>query len=376
MVDRKVPFFDYQKFFSDDEKDLMPIITDVCRRGAFILQKDLEDFENELADYLGVNHVIGLANATDALHLLVRIAGIQEGDEVIFSSHTMVASPAAIHFAGAVPVPVECGPDHLIDPAAVEAAITSKTRAIMPTQLNGRVADMAAIQEIAEKYDLLIIEDSAQALGAKFRGKVAGSFGVGGCISFYPAKTLGALGDGGCVVTNSDETNDRLRQMRDHGRDANGEVVGWGLNSRLDNLQAAILRWKLKHYDEYITHRRDLAQIYHAELDGLTGLKLPPCPENSGDHFDIYQNYEISCDGREELRSYLKAQGIGTMVQWGGKAVHMFERLGFPHTLPSTESLFKRCVMLPMNTTVSTDDVYYVCGQIKEFYRGHSVKAA
>lgn len=376
MTTRQVPFFDYQKFFSNDEHALIPIITDVCRRGAFILQKDLEDFEKTLAQYLGVKHVIGLANATDALHMLVRIAGISKGDEVIFSSHTMVASPAAIHFAGGVPVPVECGSDHLIDPVAIEAAITRKTRAIMPTQLNGRVADMTAIQEIAAKHNLSIIEDAAQALGARFRGEVAGSFGLGGCISFYPAKTLGALGDGGCVVTNSDETNSRLRHMRDHGRDENGEVVGWGLNSRLDNLQAAILLWKLKYYDEYIAHRRNLARIYERELSGIQGISLPPCPEDAGDHFDIYQNYEISCDDREALRSFLTKQGIGTMVQWGGKAVHMFAGLGLKCTLPATESLFKRCLLLPMNTMVDAEDVHYVCSRINEFYRSHSRKAA
>jgi dTDP-4-amino-4,6-dideoxygalactose transaminase len=194
-----------------------------------------------LAQYVGAKYVLGMANATDALHLALRAAGIGSGDEVIFSSHTMVATPAAIHFAGATPVPVECGPDHLIDSVAVEAAITLRTKAILPTQLNGRVADMDALQSIASKHGLAIFEDAAQALGAKYKGRSAGTFGEAACVSFYPAKTLGCLGDGGCLITNSDRIYEQVGLLRDHGRDASGDVVLWGLNSRLDNLQAAIL---------------------------------------------------------------------------------------------------------------------------------------
>jgi dTDP-4-amino-4,6-dideoxygalactose transaminase len=313
-----------------------------------------------------------MANATDALHLAVRAAGLGPGDEVIFSSHTMVATPASIHFAGATPVPVECGPDHLIDPASVEAAITRRTKAIMPTQLNGRTADMEALCGIADRHGLAIIEDAAQGLGSRFKGRCAGTFGLAACISFYPAKTLGCFGDGGCAITNDDEMYRKLRLLRDHGRDDTGEVVMWGLNSRLDNLQAAILNHKLKNYDSCIARRREIAALYQAALGDVEGLRLPPAPDQDPDHFDIFQNYELEADRRDELRQYLRECGVGTLVQWGGKAVHQFPGLGFCQRLPYTEQLFQRLLMLPMNTSLSNDDVQYVCDCIRSFYQAQT----
>ncbi|MGA2255756.1 MAG: DegT/DnrJ/EryC1/StrS family aminotransferase [Thermoguttaceae bacterium] len=369
LTKRTVPFFSYPHVFTSQEESLLATITDVGRRGAFIMQRDLEEFECNLADYVGARHVVGMANATDALHLAVRAAGIGPGDEVIFSSHTMVATAAAIHFAGATPVPVDCGPDHLIDAACAEAAVTPRTRAIMPTQLNGRTTDMNALGDVAARHGLTIIEDAAQALGSRFQGRAAGTFGLAGAISFYPAKTLGCLGDGGCAITDDDAVYEKLLLLRDHGRDAaTGDVVLWGLNSRLDNLQAAVLNWKFKTYDQSIARRRQIASIYQGRLGGLPQLKLPPAPDSESDHFDIFQNYEIEAQHRDALRPFLKEQGIGTLVQWGGKPVHQFSKLGFRQRLPYTDALFTRLLMLPMNTSLSDEDVAYVCDCIEEFY--------
>ncbi len=365
---RNVPFFDYPHVFTSQEDELLAIVRDVGRRGAFILQRDLEQFERNLAEYVGAKYVVGVANATDGLHLAIRAVGVGQGDEVIFCTHTMVATAAAIHFAGATPVPVECGLDHQIDPQSVEAAVTSRTRAIMPTQLNGRTADMDALEAIARKHGLIIIEDASQALGARFKDRTAGTFGIAGAISFYPAKTLGCLGDGGCVITNDDSVNEKLRLFRDHGRDDRGDVVAWCMNSRLDNMQAAILNLKLKTYDEQIARRREIAAIYRKQLGSIAGLRLPPGPDGDPDHFDIFQNYEIRAENRDRLRDYLKHQGIGTLIQWGGKAVHQFQKLGFTKRLPFTEDLFTRLLMLPMNTSLTDDDVHYVCVQIEHFY--------
>jgi dTDP-4-amino-4,6-dideoxygalactose transaminase len=369
---RTVPFFNYPHVFRSEETELLAIMRDVAGRGAFIQQKDLQEFEEHLAHYVGAKHVVGMANATDALHLAVRAAGLGPGDEVIFSSHTMVATPASIHFAGATPVPVECGPDHLIDPASVEAAITRRTKAIMPTQLNGRTADMEALCGIADRHGLAIIEDAAQGLGSRFKGRCAGTFGLAACISFYPAKTLGCFGDGGCAITNDDEMYRKLRLLRDHGRDDTGEVVMWGLNSRLDNLQAAILNHKLKNYDSCIARRREIAALYQAALGDVEGLRLPPAPDQDPDHFDIFQNYELEAEHRDGLRQYLRECGVGTLVQWGGKAVHQFPGLGFCQRLPYTEQLFQRLLMLPMNTSLSNDDVRYVCDCIRSFYQAQT----
>jgi dTDP-4-amino-4,6-dideoxygalactose transaminase len=282
---RKVPFFDYQRAFTEREDEILDIVRGVLRRGAFIMQKDLTDFEAHLATYLGVKHVIGVANATDGLHFAWRASGLKAGDEVILCSHTMAATAAAIHFAGGIPVPVEVGPDRCIDPAAAEKAITKRTVAICPTQLNGRTADMDALQSIADRHGLFILEDSAQALGSSFKGRKAGTFGTAGAFSFYPAKILGCPGDGGAVVTNDDGVADKVRLLRDHGRDAHGDVVEWGLNSRLDNLFAAILDWQFRDYPAIIGRRRAIASRYDAGLRDLPELGLPPAPDSHPDHF-------------------------------------------------------------------------------------------
>lgn len=365
---RKVPFFNYPDVYLDCAEDIQRIVDDVGRRGAFIMQKDLEEFEQNIAQYLGIKHVIGLANATDALYLLCRASGLGPGDEVIFCTHTMVATASGIHFSGATPVPVETGWDHQMDPKSVEQAITAKTKAIMPTQLNGRCADMDALQEIADRHGLFILEDSAQALGAKYKGRCAGSFGRGGVISFYPAKTLGCLGDGGCVITNDDEVAEKCRLYRDHGRIDTLEVVAWCLNSRLDNLQAAILNHKFKTYGQAIERRRQIARLYQERLSGLEQLVLPPGPDDDPDRFDIFQNYEIQAQKRDELKEHLAENGVGTIIQWGGFPVHAMRKLGFSQSLPYTEELFERLLLLPMNTSLSDDDVEYVCAAIIEFY--------
>jgi dTDP-4-amino-4,6-dideoxygalactose transaminase len=365
---RTIPFFNYRGAFAAEEEAYVAIFRDVIRRGAFIQQQDLADFEQRLAEYLGVRFAIGVGNATDGLVFALRAAGLGPGDEVIFPSHTMVATAAAIAHVGATPVPVECGPDHLIDPTSAERAVTPRTRGIMPVQLNGRTADMDAIQALAGRHGLIIVEDAAQALGSSFRGRRAGSFGLAAAFSFYPAKILGCFGDGGAVVTNDEQVARQVRLLRDHGRDELGEVQLWGFNSRLDNLQAAILDHQFRHYQSIVDRRRALARLYRAELGGVTQLVLPPGPDGEGEHYDVFQNYEIEAERRDELRAFLKDRGVGTLIQWGGKAVHQFRALGLGQTLPTTERLFRRCLMLPMNLTLTDDDARYVAGVIREFY--------
>lgn len=366
---RSIPFFDYPYLFLSEEKELVAIFRDVGRRGAFIQQEDVTQFERNLGAFVGAKHAIGVANATDALIIALRAAGIGSGDEVIFSSHTMVATAAAIHFAGAVPVPVECGPDHLIDPVDVERAITARTRAILPTQLNGRTADMDRLGAIATNHGLAIIEDAAQALGSRFKGKCAGTFGAASAVSFFPAKVLGCLGDGGAVFTNDANIAERVAQLHDHGRGGDGEIVSWGLNSRLDNLQAAILDYRLRNYAQVINRRRTLARIYRERLSPLEDLVLPPGPDGDPDHFDVFQNYEVQAMRRDDLRVSLRAKGIGTIMQWGGKAAHQWEGLRFNVSLPFTENLFERLLLLPLNLSLTDDDVHQVCDAIESFYR-------
>lgn len=369
LAPRAVPFFNYQAAFATEEEAYVAIFRDVVRRGAYIQQRDLAEFEANLARYLGVKHAIGVGNATDGLLMAFRAAGLKPGDEVICPSHTMVASPAAVVHCGGVPVPVDCRDDHLIDPAAIERAITPRTRFLMPVHLNGRTCDMDAITAIAREHHLGIIEDAAQGLGSRFRGKYAGTWGVASAYSFYPAKILGCMGDGGAVVTDSDAMAQQIRLLRDHGRDELGQVRLWGFNSRLDNLQAAILDHQFRNYDRIIGHRRALAETYQSELGALTQLGLPPAPGSEPDHFDVFQNYEIEAARRDELREFLQRAGIGTLLPWGGKAVHQFADLGLTSHLPRTEILFRRCLMLPLNLMVTDADARYVSEQIREFYR-------
>lgn len=237
---KKIPFFNYPYLFKSYEDEFIKIFKDIGNRGAFILQKDLLEFEENLAKFIGTKYAIGLANGTDAIWIALMAAGIGKGDEVIFSSHTYIATAAAIHFVGGIPIPADCKEDHMIDPTSIRKLITKKTKAILPTQLNGRCCDMDEIMKIAKEFNLIVLEDAAQGLGAKFKGKGIGTFDKGATISFYPAKNLGSFGDSGAFVTNDKMMYEKVLLYRDHGRNENGKFVMWGFNSRLDNLQAAI----------------------------------------------------------------------------------------------------------------------------------------
>ncbi len=366
---RDIPFFNYADHFLRQEEELTAVMRDVLSRGAYILQSDLVNFEKSLQEFLNVKHVLGVADGTNALMLVLRAAGIGPGDEVIVPSHTYVASVASIHFLGATPVLVECGSDHMMDPEFARQAVTSKTKAIMPVQLNGRTCDMAAIKAIADDFGLGIVEDAAQALGSRYDGQFAGTFGLGGTFSFYPAKLLGCFGDGGAVVTNDDEIARQVYLLRDHGRDASGEVVSWGTNCRLDNLQAAVLDFKLKSFDQDIVRRRRIAMMYQEGLGGIEQLHLPPSPDSESKNFDVFQNYEMEAVRRDEYAQYLKDRGIRTIVQFGGKAVHQMPGLGLTnYSLPKTEDIYRKAILLPMNTSLSDDGVEYIIETTKLFY--------
>lgn len=366
---RKVPFFEYPRLWTDDRDELLSIIDNISATGGFILQQAVFDFESELANYTNSNYAVGVGNATDGMEIFLEAIGLKPGDEVIISSHTMLATASAIKVAGGVPVPVDIGDDNLIDPRAIEDAITPNTVGIMPTQLNGRVCDMDEILAIAEKHKLFVVEDAAQALGATYKGQHAGTFGLASDISFFPAKVLGCLGDAGGVLVNDEDLYHQIYQIHDHGRDVDGKVKRWGRNSRLDNIQAAILSHKLKSYHQVIARRREVAQMYQDRLGDLHELQLPPAPGSDTDRFDVFQNYELQADNRDQLKAHLAEHNIGTLIQWGGKAVHQFEQLGFDQVLPRTERFFERCIMLPMNVFIDNDDVDYICDTVRGFFR-------
>ena len=363
-----VPFFNYSAMHAMYAVAYRNAMADVLDRGAFVLQTENEEFESALAEFVGASHAIGVGNGTDAIVFALRAAGIGSGDEVILPSHTYIATAASVHFVGATPVLVECADDHLIDPDAAEAAITPRTSCLLPVQLNGRTADMDRIQAIADRHGLTIVEDAAQGVGSRFKGRMAGTFGAAGTYSFYPAKTLGSFGDAGAVVCHDGEIARQIRLLGDHGRNEEGHVVAWGVNSRLDNLQAAVLLVRLERLNEEIDRRRSIAAAYEDGLGDLEQLVLPPAPDVDPDHFDAYQNYEIEARDRDGLRTHLSNHGIGTLIQWNGTPVHQFEELGFTVDLPRTDELFTRCLLLPMNSMLTDDEVDSVISEIRTFY--------
>ena len=365
----KIPFFDYPQVYLEDREDFLKIFDEISSRGAFILQKEVEEFERNLTSFTGAKYSIGVGNATDGLEIAWMSIGLNQGDEVICSAHTMIATASAIKAAGGTPIPVDINDSGLIDCEAINNSINSRTVGIMPTQLNGRICEMDKIMDIAKKNKLFVVEDAAQALGSTYKGKHAGTFGDAAAISFYPAKLLGCFGDAGAVITNNENYFDRMYQLHDHGRNLNGEIRSWGRNSRMDNLQAAILNFKLNKFKEDLKRRREIASIYHQKLSDLEELKLPRPPSDSSDYFDSFQNYELEADRRNELQEYLFSKGISTLVQWSGKAIHQWDSLGFNVKLPRVEKFFEDCIMIPMNTFLSNDDLEIICDNIRSFYR-------
>jgi dTDP-4-amino-4,6-dideoxygalactose transaminase len=334
------------------------------------MQEDLSKFEKAIASLLKVKYCVGVSNATDGLQMLLIAAGIKKNDEILMSTHTMIATASAVFFSGAKIKLLDINKkDYLIDENRIERNISKKTKAIIVTQLNGRIANMRKIISIAKKNNLMVFEDSAQALGAKYNEKFAGTFGKGGVFSFYPAKILGCFGDGGAVVTNHRDIYNKLLLLRDHGRSPiNGNVKSWGFNARLDNIEAAILFFLLKKFPYFIKKRRKIAQIYNKQLSHLKQLNLPPPPETSSKNFDTFQNYEILADERDKLVAYLKKKKIGTLKQWSGYGLHDFKKLKIGKVSNSTKKIFNKLLLLPMNISLKRKEVFYICSNIKKFY--------
>jgi dTDP-4-amino-4,6-dideoxygalactose transaminase len=335
--------------------------------GWFILGDEVRQFEDEFAAYCGARHCVSVGNGLDALHMALRALGIEPGDEVIVPTNTFIASWLAIMYAGAVPVPVE--PDiatYTIDPARIEAAISPRTRAIMPVHLYGLAADMDPINAIARKHGLRVLEDAAQAHGCRYKGKVVGTLGDASAFSFYPGKNLGAFGDGGAVVTNDDEIADRVRVLRNYGSREryHHEVVGY--NSRLDELQAALLRVRLRHLDSWNDRRRAVAARY---LEGLAScdVVLPQTPPWS-DH--IWHLFVVRSARRDELKAHLDKAGIGTIIHYPipphRQPAFAFMNLG-PGAFPLAEAIHREVLSLPMGPHLSTDDVDQVIDGVRQF---------
>jgi dTDP-4-amino-4,6-dideoxygalactose transaminase len=336
--------------------------------GDLIARKQLREFEESFAAFVGTKYCVGLNSGYHALALSMLAAGIGPGHEVITVAHTFVATVSAIVHAGATPVLVDVKPDYNMDMDALERAITPRTKAVVPVHLNGRVCDMDRLQALADKYRLVIIEDAAQSIGGKFKGRGAGSFGAAGCFSFYPFKMLGALGDGGAVTTNDPNIARTVTLLRFNGEDREtGEYHHHGFTALLDNVQAAVLSTKLRHLPGWIEHRRSIAELYRKGLAGVGDVRVPNF-EGDG-HFDVFQNYVIRTARRDDLRVWLKEQGVETILSWPKPMwKHLALRLG-EHTMPETEAICREVLSIPMAAETTVDDVQYTVDAIRRFFK-------
>ncbi len=367
-MEYRVPFVDPREHYRRLKNEVDFAITDTLARGDLVLRRQLRDFERHFADFLGVKYVVGVNSGYHALHFSLIGTGIGPGDEVITSGHTFVATVSAIVHAGATPVLVDVGEDHLLDIDEVTRMVTPRTRAIIPVHLNGRVCDMDRIRVVAERHGLVIIEDAAQALGARLNGTMAGAFGQAGCFSFYPLKALGGLGDGGAVATNDPEVARTVTLLRFNGEDRQtGEFHRHGYTALLDNVQAAVLDVKLRHFPRWLEHRRMIAARYRERLAGIRELQLPHFDEKN--HFDSFQNYVVRAPRRDALRQHLRGRGVETLVHWP-KPMWAHKGLGLAvHEQPRTERLCREVISLPMSAETTSEHVDITTDAIRDFFR-------
>ncbi len=362
----QVPFLDLGRLHQSIREPLDAAYRRVMDSGWFIMGPELEAFEAEFAQYCEVKHCIGVGNGLEALHLLLRAYGIGPGDEVIVPSNTFIATWLAVSQCGATPVPVEPNVNtHNIDPALVAAAITSRTRAIMSVHLYGQPADMDPINELAAKHGLVVIEDAAQAQGARYKGRRVGSLGHAAGTSFYPGKNLGALGDGGAVLTNDDAIADKVRQLRNYGSTVKYQHELAGYNSRLDEMQAAFLREKLAVLDEWNAKRREIAATNSLLLDGCNCV-TPTVP---GYAEAVWHLYVIRSKKRTALKVHLEQQGIATVIHY---PIPPHQQFCYPNygsrTLPVAEMLAGEVLSLPMSPALDEREIEYVCKALRGFY--------
>jgi dTDP-4-amino-4,6-dideoxygalactose transaminase len=316
----KIPLLDLVAQYQTIKSEVDTAIQRVLDSGWFILGEEVTSFEEEMADYLGVSHAVGVASGTDALILSLRALDIGEGDEVILPAYTFFATASTVLHVGAKPVLVDIDPrTYCLDTELVRAAVTPKTRAVIPVHLYGHPADMDPINQIATEHDLYIIEDNAQAIGAEYKGVKTGGLGDVACLSFFPSKNLGAYGDGGMVVTDSAEIASQIRQLRVHGWKVKYYPEILGFNSRLDALQAAILRVKLNYLDGWNQRRQEIAAIYDQALEGVSGIQAPFAAE---DVKHVYHLYIIQTDDRDQLKQRLTNAGVASGVYYP-QALHM-----------------------------------------------------
>jgi dTDP-4-amino-4,6-dideoxygalactose transaminase len=370
----KIPLVDLKAQYSSIKQEINEATQRLIEGGQFILGPEVKAFENEIAAFLGTKYAIGVASGTDALQLALLACGISPGDEVITTPFTFIATAETITQCDATPVFVDIDPKtYNIDPIKIEPKITKRTKAILPVHLYGQPADMAPIIELSKKYNLKIIEDCAQALGAEYKGKKVGSLGDAGCFSFFPSKVLGAYGDGGMVVTNNPEIAEKVTMLRNHGCKEKYYHLVPGFNSRLDELQAAILRVKLRHLDQWIDQRRQKASLYSELLGEIEDVEPPYTAPYAHHIFNYYtirlRNPKVS---RDKMKEFLGSQGIGTAIYYP-LSLHLqevYKSLAYKiGDFPESERAQEEVLSLPMYPELTSEQIEIIAQAIRDFLK-------
>lgn len=364
---------DLKAQYSVLKEEIDSAIHRVIESGRFILGPEVEAFEAEMARFCGTKYAIGVGSGTDALVLALKACGVGPGDEVITSPFSFIATAMSVTHCGAVPVFVDINPEtYNLDPLQIESRISAKTKAVLPVHLFGQPADMTAIMDIARDYKLKVVEDAAQALSAECGGLKVGAIGHAGCFSFFPAKNLGAFGDGGMVVTSDPQIAEAVKMLRNHGSKTTYYHLLPGYNSRLDAIQAAILRVKLKHVEDWSRLRREKAALYSALLDQTEGIEPPRINgsnKSSANYYTVRLNGNIN---RSELREHLASKGIETNIYYP-LSLHLqeaFRTLGHqPGEFPRSELAHQQVISFPIYPEIKNEDIAQVVGHVNEFVR-------
>jgi dTDP-4-amino-4,6-dideoxygalactose transaminase len=364
-----IPFLDLKIQYRQIEAELKPILEEIMANGAFIGGASVAAFEEEFAAFCGVRHCVGLNSGTDALRFALMAVGVKPGDEVITVPHTFIATTEAISQAGATPVFVDIDPDTCcIDVNQIPSRITARTRAILPVHLYGQPADMDPILEIARKHHLAVVEDACQAHGALYKGRPAGSMGVAGCFSFYPGKNLGAFGDAGAIVTDDERLAQTFRMLREHGQSRKYYHDLEGYTGRLDAIQAAVLRIKLKRLAQWNQARRTHAAAYNQLLADIPGVSVV---REAGFAQSVFHLYVILVDDRDGLQSFLTEKGVGTGLHYP-LPLHLqkaYARMGFKKgDFPVSERTAERLLSLPIYAELTREHVEYVADCIRDYF--------
>lgn len=366
----KVPFLSFEKRNEKIRKEVLSTFEDFFDSKWYVLGNYTKTFEQEYAAFSEVEHSIGVGTGLDALHLSLRALGIGKGDEVIVPSNTYIATVLAINYVGAIPIFVEPRIEtYNINPDLIEDAITPNTKAIMPVHLYGQACEMDAIMAISKKHNLFVVEDNAQAHGARYNEKITGSFGDANGVSFYPTKNLGAIGEAGAVTTDNAELAEKIRVLRNYGSQKRyyNEVIGY--NNRIDEFEAAFLSIALKYLDDWTKERQSIAKDYLEKLQGVGDLVLPYTAQ---DAIHVYHLFVVRTQRREELQQYLKDQGIGTVIHYPipPHLQECYKKLNYKKgDFPIAENIATTCLSLPLYTGLREEEIEYIVDEIKAFFR-------